>query len=307
MITEKMIFEKLKISQKVKANEKYIELLAKCYKNLIDEIHINSNYNVDFSTKSQTMYLHIKKIPTKKNVERYFLEHKNFISQINNNSTNEDEILIRISDHKIYQHEENIHINYVINNWGELKGAETMKLYKNIDVCDIEKILQEGILSIEKCGNDNWGENKRTRNSKSVVYLFNPKSEINSFPEYGVVLLECNVEAFENEIGEKDCHKNLYDEYITSRVRPEQITNVYIPKLFKNRIALPKDIMSKITWCDLKANHYNENGKENCPDDVLEQFAKTAEIMDASEFNFFRGRTEKKNMIDLYDVQYIWR
>ena len=45
---------------------------------------------------------------------------------------------------------------------------------------------------------------------------------------------------------------------------------------------------------------------ENCPTEVLEQFAKTAEIMDTSEFNFFRGLTEKRTMIDLYDVQYIW-
>ena len=61
-----------------------------------------------------------------------------------------------------------------------------------------------------------------------------------------------------------------------------------------------------VRWCGMKANYYGDGNKENCPDDILEQFAKTAEIMDASEFNFFRGITEKREMIDLYDIQYVF-
>ena len=56
----------------------------------------------------------------------------------------------------------------------------------------------------------------------------------------------------------------------------------------------------------MKANYYGDGNKENCPDDILEQFAKTAEIMDASEFNFFRGITDRRTMIDLYDIQYVF-
>lgn len=47
-----------------------------------------------------------------------------------------------------------------------------MKLYKNVDILDLNNILKNGILPISKTGNDNWSENKRSNNSKDVVYLF---------------------------------------------------------------------------------------------------------------------------------------
>ena len=184
-----------------------------------------------------------------------------------------------------------------------------MMLYKNVDIKDLESILQKGILSLNKSGNNNCNEDKRANNSCDVVYLFKPLTEENSFCQYGAALLEIDIandKVKENQLLENDVNFGKYIEYVVDKVDADCIKAIYVPKLFKDRIDLPEEILSKITWCKLKANHYGENGKENCPDDILEQFAKTAEIMDASEFNFFRGLTEKRTMIDLYDVQYIW-
>ena len=183
-----------------------------------------------------------------------------------------------------------------------------MILYKNVDIKDLESILTKGILSLNVSGNNNWGDGKRVDNSCDVVYLFKPLTEENSFCNYGVALLEIDIpddKIKENQLLENDRYNGKYVEYITDKVEVGCIKSIYIPKLFKNKVDLPIEIMSRITWCGIKANHYGDDGKENCPVEVLEQFAKTAEIMDASSFNFFRGISEKREMIDLYDIQYI--
>ena len=185
----------------------------------------------------------------------------------------------------------------------------SMILYKNVDIKDLESILLKGILSLNKSGNNNWDDNKRASNSCDVVYLFNPLTEQNSFCNYGIVLLEIDIpedKIKENKIDNNDKYNGKYIEYVTDEVPVQYIKAIYIPELFKNRIDLPENILSKITWCGMKANYYGDSGRENCPDEVLKQFAKTAEIMDASEFNFFRGVTEKRTMIDLYDIQYVF-
>lgn len=184
-----------------------------------------------------------------------------------------------------------------------------MVLYKNVDIKDLEPILKNGILSLNESGNDNWNDGKRADNSCNVVYLFKSLMEENSFCNYGAALLEIDIvddKVKENQLLENDVNFGKYIEYVVDKVDDDCIKAIYVPKLFKDRIDLPEEILSKITWCKLKANHYGKNGKENCPDDALEQFAKTAEIMDASEFNFFRGKNEDRTMIDLYDVRYIW-
>ena len=184
-----------------------------------------------------------------------------------------------------------------------------MILYKNVDIKDLESILSKGILSLNKSGNNNWDDNKRASNSCDVVYLFNPLTEQNSFCNYGIVLLEIDIpedKIKENKIDNNDKYNGKYIEYVTDEVHVQYIKAIYIPELFKNRIDLPENILSKITWCGMKANYYGDSVRENCPDEVLKQFAKTAEIMDASEFNFFRGVTEKRTMIDLYDIQYVF-
>ena len=189
------------------------------------------------------------------------------------------------------------------------RQVDTMILYKNVDIKDLESILTKGILSLNVSGNNNWDDGKRADNSCDVVYLFRPLTEENSFCNYGVALLEIDIpdnEVKENQLLENDRYNGKYIEYITDEVSVQYIKTIYIPKIFKERIDLPENILSKITWCGMKANYYGDENKENCPDEVLKQFAKTAEIMDASEFNFFRGVTEKRTMIDLYDIQYVF-
>lgn len=183
-----------------------------------------------------------------------------------------------------------------------------MILYKNVDIKDLESILSKGILSLNESGNNNWDEGKRADNSCDVVYLFKPLTEQNSFCNYGIALLEIDIPdnlVRESKLLKNDEYNGRYVEYVVDRVSVQDIAAIYIPKLFKERINLPENIISQITWCGMSANYYGDGDKESCPDSILEQFAKTAEIMDASEFNFFRGMTEKRNMIDLYDVQYI--
>ena len=55
-----------------------------------------------------------------------------------------------------------------------------MLLYKNVDICDLDSIIKNGILNIDECGNNNWDEGKRAENDTSVVYLFNPISVLNN-------------------------------------------------------------------------------------------------------------------------------
>ena len=189
------------------------------------------------------------------------------------------------------------------------RQVDTMILYKNVDIKDLESILSKGILSLNVSGNNNWDDGKRADNSCDVVYLFRPLTEENSFCNYGVALLEIDIpddKIKENQLLENDIYNGKYVEYITDKVEVDCIKSIYIPKLFKKKVDLPIEIMSRITWCSIKANHYGDDGKENCPVEVLEQFAKTAEIMDASSFNFFRGVSEKREIIDLYDIHYIW-
>ena len=189
------------------------------------------------------------------------------------------------------------------------RQVDTMILYKNVDIKDLESILTKGILSLNVSGNNNWDDGKRADNSCDVVYLFRPLTEENSFCNYGVALLEIDIpddKIKENQLLKNDRYNGKYVEYIIDKVEVDCIKSIYIPKLFKKKVDLPIEIMSRITWCGIKANHYGDDGKENCPVEVLEQFAKTAEIMDASEFNFFRGVTKKRTMIDLYDIQYVF-
>lgn len=179
-----------------------------------------------------------------------------------------------------------------------------MILYKNVDICDLESIMQNGILSMDECGNNNWEEGKRADNDTSVVYLFSPISKQSSFPSYGAALLEVECEAKENKIGKTDIHVDDYIEYTTKRVEPLEIKRVIIPMIFKDYISVPQNV--EVTWCELKAECYGDNRLEECDNKILEQFAKTAPLMDSTEFNFFRGITEKNTMIDLYNVEYIF-
>lgn len=183
-----------------------------------------------------------------------------------------------------------------------------MILYKNVDICDLKSIITKGILSMNECQNNNWDENKRATNDTSIVYLFSPTGEQNSFPEYGAALIEVNCEAKKRTILEQDAHLGKYNEYTTNKVDVNQICRIIIPEIFKPYIKVPKNAI--IIWCGMKAQVYNEytNGckKEAATEEELALFAKTAELEHSNYFNYFRGHQEDGTVMDLYDIKYIF-
>lgn len=182
-----------------------------------------------------------------------------------------------------------------------------MMLYKNVDICDLSSILQKGVLSMDECGNDNCDVGKRARNDTSVVYLFSPIGEKNSFPNYGAALLEMECSATENAMAENDYHQEDYREYVTDKVDPASIKRIMIPRVFKDYIKIPPQI--PVTWCGLAAKVYDEDGDKKVKpisSKLLEQFCKTAPLMDSTEVNYFRGISEDCEMIDLKDIEYIF-
>lgn len=187
-----------------------------------------------------------------------------------------------------------------------------MRLYKNVDIADLKSIFSKGILPISKLGYTNWQDNKRANNAEDKVYLFSPLSERNSFIQYGIALLEIEIDgAVKSEVQKNDGNKGLYEEYIVDDVKPSQIKKVYIPEFLKSRIDIDfvKDI--DISYCGFvadvnyaeKSSHLWYEGKTN--DDILSRFAKTASVLSATSFNFFRGVTEWHTMIDLYNISYL--
>lgn len=113
-----------------------------------------------------------------------------------------------------------------------------MKLYKNVDLKDLEKILSEGILPISKTGND-WDGGKRVNNSKDVVYLAKPKSRFNSFTGYGDVLLEVETDsARSNKLSDLDVNWTMYDEYVADEIPSNEIINIYIPEKMKTEVSI---------------------------------------------------------------------
>ncbi len=179
-----------------------------------------------------------------------------------------------------------------------------MVLYKNVDICDLESIVKNGILSMDECGNNNWGDGKRSDNDTSVVYLFKPIAEKNVFPSYGIALLEIDCAASENRMPDNDAHNRDYVEYVTKEVKPEWIRKVIIPRIFKGRISLPENI--KVTWCEMYAEEYGDGDeKRQITENRMELFAATAPL-NTIDFNYFRGTDEKRHMIDLYNIKYIY-
>ena len=207
--------------------------------------------------------------------------------------------------------------------------SQTGIFYKNVDICDLPSILSKGILSLNKSGNDNWINGKRVNNSRDVVYLFRPTGYENSFVQYGVALLEVEVDGVENEMMDTDVNRGKYIEYICDCVPPENIKAVYIPKIFKDKISYRN---SKIKWVDMEAkvfsselfsanmDKYGTKGflglielpddfddklnYENCSNELLKLFANTALIEDSSEFNYFTGLLPNRDAFELEYIHY---
>lgn len=184
-----------------------------------------------------------------------------------------------------------------------------MILYKNVDICDLDSILERGILSLDESGNGNWDEGKRADNRTDVVYLFTSiEGKNNTFPEYGAALLEVEVENVKkSDFCENDTHKADYTEYITDKVKPEQIKRVIIPSVFKERLRISESTDKMVDWCGMTAEVYGNDDKlEQADEELLEKFSKTAPLQKSNSFNFFRGSDEKRHMVDLYNVKYVF-
>ena len=164
-----------------------------------------------------------------------------------------------------------------------------MKLFKNVDIKDLNNILEKGILPISKTGNDNWEDDYRTNNSKDVVYLFSAKNGA-SFVNYGLALIEVEVEATINEMSENDINKDSYIEYICSEVKPSEILNVYIPNFVDFND-------SRVTKVDYSCKYWTIEGLENLEGSARNQFEATAPTS-TSDFNYLRGENLNETMID---------
>lgn len=156
-----------------------------------------------------------------------------------------------------------------------------MKLFKNVGLQELKDILKNGILPISVTGNDNWEENNRSNNSKDVVYLFSPKTELNTFMQYGLVLLEVETEnAVKNKFMKNDVNKDCYDEFIKDKINPNEIKKIYIPKILKKQIEKTdflNGLENQIIWVDLK----------ELPEE-LKDYENTVNVSDF--YNYLRGK-----------------
>lgn len=175
-----------------------------------------------------------------------------------------------------------------------------MKFYKNVDICDLESILEKGILSAEKAKNFHWGEGNRSENAYNVVYLFSPLGRRNAFTHYGAALLAAELDPAvvkENEMLLTDSNRGEYIEYITKEVTPDQISAVYIPELFKEKCNnLPASVLEKITWCGME--------EEGVTLESLSLLVEDMVVLNSTAFNYFRGFDENGFTFDFYKTVY---
>lgn len=190
-----------------------------------------------------------------------------------------------------------------------------MILYHNCDYRDLPSILKDGILPMSKTGNNKWENKKRVNNSENVVYLFKPVGKQNSFTQYGICLIEVEIDATENILDEFDCNHGKYAEYVTEYVPANQIKAIYIPKILKDRLSseFNSEILAKITWCDFYAEEiddYIETGfckgyfiYKQISEERLSEFARTAELR-VGGWLYFRGIDDTRHMIELCNIVY---
>lgn len=183
-----------------------------------------------------------------------------------------------------------------------------MKLFKNVDILDLENIMRDGILPISKTGNDNWGENKRSNNSKDVVYLFEAINQGDSFMHYGLALIEVDINnAILNEIDDFDINKGEYIEYIASEVPVSNIKGIYIPKIFEEPLRAKYEVdFSEIDvkFVDVEFLVYSpELGEYILADDEDKSIFIDAANLSTSDFNYLRGIKNNR----MLDCQKKWR
>lgn len=183
-----------------------------------------------------------------------------------------------------------------------------MKLFKNVDILDLNSILKDGILPISKTGNDNWSDGNRSNNSKDMVYLFEALNKGDSFMHYGIVLIEVDIDdAILNEIDDFDANKGQYVEYIASEVPINNIEGIYIPKIFEEPLRAKYEVdFSEIDvkFVDVEFLVYSSELGEYilANEDDKSIFVNTANLS-TSDFNYLRGTKNNK----MLDCQKKWR
>jgi len=182
-----------------------------------------------------------------------------------------------------------------------------MKLFKNVDICDLESILAKGILSMSESGNNNWNPKKRANNPTDVVYLFSPIGHQNSFPKYGAALLEVEVEdAVKSNMHQNDWNVGRYEEYVIKKVEPSNIKAIYIPSIFKGKDELPDEVRARVTYCGITAKVFDL--EHDCLVDATAKdfacLAERGEFVSTTCINFFRGVRENNTVIDFENVRY---
>lgn len=178
-----------------------------------------------------------------------------------------------------------------------------MTLYKNVDLEDLKSIMKKGILPISKTGN-NWGAGKRAPNSTEVVYLFSATGEYNSFPQYGLALLEVEVDANENEFFEGDVNEGKYSEYTTTEVNPEQIKNIYIPSMYENREDLEQFISGlNVTFVDIEGTVTVGTETVEITEEMKTMFGQRTSV-NTADYNFLFCWDDNKKMNSIENVNY---
>lgn len=183
-----------------------------------------------------------------------------------------------------------------------------MKLYKNVDILDLENIMREGILPISKTGNNNWGDGNRSNNPKDMVYLFKALNQGDSFTHYGLGLLEIDIDdAVLSEIDDFDINKGQYIEYIASEVPVNNIKGIYIPKIFEEPIMAKYEVdFSEINvkFVDVEFSVYSSELDEYvlADDEDKSIFIDTANLS-TSDFNYLRGIKNNR----MLDCQKKWK
>lgn len=182
-----------------------------------------------------------------------------------------------------------------------------MKLYKNVNIEDLESILKKGVLSIRDCGNNNWRDGKRANNADDVVYLFEPAGSINSFVQYGAALLEIEVNSpTEAMMDAQDVNIGKYREFTVQKISTEQIKAIYIPKIFEGKDELNEAIAQRVTYCEIEAEVYCSDANEWMQASEMDFAPLLAyERFTSTDFvNYFRGINHDNTMVDYRNFTY---
>lgn len=179
-----------------------------------------------------------------------------------------------------------------------------MKLFKNVDINDIKRILNEGIISIDDGASNSWDDNMRAANRTDVVYLFDPIEKGDVFPQYGIVLLEVEVDdVSKSEISSNDYNFGKYNEYIIGKVEPEQIKHIYFPRCWKDffeTYMAENGIKANVDYCNVDFEFWDD--KENVEQDFIDNMSAFSVL----DFNYFRAeRPITRHIIDVKKVKYL--